>query len=193
MHNGWVTTPDVSQQNYPTTFTTINSQHSSLKCNMPQFGLVRVSPILIDSNSTISAGKVKPKTKVNYPQFTSHRIFLNQIINREFWECPQTPRQTLTYNACFSVIGSFQLLNWILLCMLDCVTNQCGGEEKEGQNQWFDQQPPNSRGVLDYEFESKRNGPAFGKKRARSDLAAEKYVKWYLTSVFSQTFYSRGV
>ena len=35
--------------------------------------------------------------------------------------------------------------------------------------------------------------PPLGKKRARSDLAAEKYVKWYLTSVFSQTFYSRGV
>ena len=54
--------------------------------------------------------------------------------------------------------------------MLDCVTNKC---ERD----------------LDCEFESKRNRPAFGEKKAKSDLAAEKYVTWYLTSVLSQTFY----
>ena len=76
--------------------------------------------------------------------------------------------------------------------MLDCVTNKCGREEREGKI--IDSiNNLRTREALDYEFESKRNGPAFGEKRARSDLAAEKYVKWYLTSVFSQTFYSRGV
>ena len=47
--------------------------------------------------------------------------------------------------------------------MLDCVTNKCGREEREGK---INDSINNLRTqeALDYEFESKRNGPAFGKK-----------------------------
>ena len=60
-------------------------------------------------------------------------------------------------------------------------------EEKEQKNDSINN--PRPRVALDCEFESKRNRPAFGEKKARSDLAAEKYVTRYLTSVLSQTFY----
>ena len=155
MHNGWVTTPDVSQQKYPTSFVTIN-----------------------------------------------------------------TLRETLTFNACLSVIGSFQLPNWILLFVLDyfyfcsssvhycedcfrihvfirssniwlsyilsrlCWTvlqiNVHERGEKEQKNDSINN--PRPRVALDCEFESKRNRPAFGEKRLEATWPLRNMLRgiWHL-------------
>ena len=76
--------------------------------------------------------------------------------------------------------------------MLDCVTNKCGREEREGKiNDSINNL--RTREALDYEFESKRNGPAFGRKRARNDLAAEKYVVVFDICIFSNLLFTRGL
>ena len=69
--------------------------------------------------------------------------------------------------------------------MLDCVTNKCEREGREGKNN-DSINNLRTREALDCEKREME-------KKARSDLAAEKYVTRYLTYVFSQTFYSRGV
>ena len=134
----------------------------------------------------------------------------------------------LTYNACFSVIGSFQLPNWIFLFVLNYFHYYSSNVHYcedcfhihvfiRSSNIWLShilsrlcwtvlQINVRDRGgraktmIQSTTSESERcwivkkeKWTFLWEKKARSDLAAKKYVIWYLTSVFSQTFYSRGV